>query len=417
MSTEKRQVPSRFIGLDCHKHYLVAIGVDAELNQVFGPQRVPLARLDRWARQHLSKEDAVVLEMTTNSFQLYDDLRPLVHSVTVVHPPHVTLITRAQVMTDKIAARILARLHAAGLLPPVWVPPHQVRQLRALLAQRRKFVRLATQAKNRLHAVLHRHHLPPPEGNPFAPKRRAWWAALPLSDQELLCVHSNLDTLDFAQGQIEQLEALLTSLAAQDERVPLLVQLPGVGIIVAMTILAAIGEIGRFPNAKSLVGYAGLGAKVHDSGQKSRYGRISKAGRRDLRAVMVEAAQVAANTHPHWQEELRRLEPRLGRNKAIVAIARKLLVAVWHLLSKGCADRYSRPERLARKLLQHTYRLGKAHRPAGQSTGEYVRNLLDRLGVGEDLSEIPWGSKRAIALPPSGLKQDAGLKATPDKED
>ena len=75
---------------------------------------------------------------------------------------------------------------------------------------------------------------------------------------------------------------------------------------------------------------------------------------------MVEAAQTAAHTHPHWQAELARLEPRLGRNKAIVAIARKLLVAVWHVLTQGCADRHAEPERVARKLLQHAYRLGRA---------------------------------------------------------
>jgi transposase len=99
-------------------------------------------------------------------------------------------------------------------------------------------------------------------------------------------------------------------------------------MITALTILGAIGEIQRFSHAKQLVGYAGLGAKVHDSGQTTRTGRITKAGRKDLRAAMIEAAQTAANFHPFWQQELKRLEPRLGRNKAIVAIARKLLVSV-----------------------------------------------------------------------------------------
>jgi transposase len=342
--------------------------------------------------------------MTTNSFQLYDELLPYVGSVTVVHPPHVALITRAQVMTDKIAARILARLHAAGLLPPVWVPPPEVRQLRALLAQRRKLVRLATQAKNRLHAVLHRYHLAPPEGDPFTTEQQAWWLALPLSELELVCIQSDLDTLTFAQAQVTRLEELLTKLAAQDERVPLLIQLPGVSIVAALTILAAIGDITRFPCDKKLVGYAGLGAKVHDSGQKRRYGRITKAGRRDLRAIMVQAAQTAVRIDPHWEDQLARLQTRMPRNKAIVAIARKLLVVVWHVLTKGEADRHAQPERLARKFMQHTYRLGKANRPAGQTTAAYVREQLDALGVGAELTAIPWGCKKAIALPPSTLK-------------
>ena len=87
--------------------------------------------------------------------------------------------------------------------------------------------------------------------------------------------------------------------------------------------------------------------RVHDSGMTNRSGKITKAGRRDLRTAMVEAAQSAANTHPHWKAELVRLEPRLGRNEAIVTIARKLLVAVWHILEEGEADRYAEPEQVA----------------------------------------------------------------------
>lgn len=399
MSSKKR-VPERYVGLDIHKHYLVAVGVNQEQEQVYGPRRVPYRRLDTWLAQELTEGDAVVLEMTTNTWEMVDRLQARVHAVTVVHPPHVALITRAQVMTDKIAARTLARLDAAGLLPAVWVPPQEVRDQRALVAQRAKMTRLATQAKNRLHAVLHRHHLAPPEGDPFAQQQEAWWASLSLPALERALVQSDLATLRFAQGQVAQLTAELTRLAAMDERVPLLVQLPGVAVVAAMTILAAIGDIGRFPSAKKLVGYAGLGSRVHDSGQSRRTGKITKAGRRDLRHVMVEAAQTAANCHPHWQAELARLEPRLGRNKAIIAIARKLLVAVWHLLTKGVADRFSSPQRIARAFLQHAYRLGQANRPAGQSPAAYVRHQLDRLGIGAELTLIRWGANRAVPLPP-----------------
>jgi transposase len=365
-----------------------------------------MARLVPWAQRHLTPQDAVVLEMTTNSWQVYDDLQPLVHSVIIVHPPHVDLIVRAQVMTDKIAARTLAYLHAKGMLVSIWVPPLEIRDLRAILAQRRKMTRLATQAKNRLHAVLHRHYLALPEGDPFAPEKREWWLALPVRPLEQVRIEGDLDTLAFARAQVAHLEKVITALAAQEERVPLLVQLPGISIIAALTILAAIGDITRFPMDKKLVGYAGFGTKVHDSGQKSRHGRITKKGRRDLRAIMVQAAQTAVRIDPHWEEQLARLQTRMPRNKAIVAIARKLLVVVWHVLTKGEADRHAQPERLARKFMQHTYRLGKANRPAGQTTAAYVREQLDALGVGAELTEIPWGRKKPIALPPSALKPD-----------
>ena len=183
----------------------------------------------------------------------------------------------------------------------------------------------------------------------------------------------------------------------------LLVQLPGVALITGLTLLAAIGDIRRFPTAKKLVGYAGLGVRVHDSGQKRRTGGITKAGRRDIRTAMVEAAQTASRIHPHWRAELARLEPRLGRNKAIVAIARKLLVAVWHVLTEESADRFAVPELVARKLLQYAYTLGRAQRPPGQTAGAYVRQQLDRLGLGAHLTAVPKGRHETVALPPSRL--------------
>jgi transposase len=398
--------PSRYIGLDVHRHYLVAVGVDLHGGQVFGPARVEWSELERWVQQHLTRQDAVVFEMTANGLKLHDDLLPHVHSVTVVHPPHLALITQAHVKTDQKAALALARLHAAGLVPALWIPPDLVRQWRGLVAQRAKMVRLATQAKNRLHAVLFRLRQPVPAGQLFDPDRRAWWLALPVSVSERTHIECDWDTLEFAQRQVERLNVALTAQAAADTRVPLLVQLPGFSITVVMTVLAAIGTIDRFETAKHLVGYAGLGARVHDSGELHRTGRITKAGRRELRAALVEAAQIAANTHPHWRAELARLEKRLGHNKAIVAIARKLLVGVWHVLAEGCADRFAQPERVARKFMQHAYRLGQANRANGQPVAAYVREQLDRLGLGADLEAIRTSSTRTLRLPPSQLPRD-----------
>ena len=392
----------RFIGLDIHKHYLVACGVDADLNPVLGPQRVEYVNLDRWISKSLRTDDAIVIEMTTNTWQIYEDLLPHVGSITVVHPPHVALITRSQVMNDKIAALTLARLLAKGLLMGIWVPPQEVRDLRALIAQRNKMTRLSTQAKNRLHAILHRHHILPPQGNLFQPDLREWWLGLELVPAEKTNLLSNLDTLEFADQQIAQIETTLKSLAAQDERVPRLVQLPGIGMINALAILAAIGTIDRFPTPKKLVGYSGLGGRIHESGMTSRKGAITKSGRRDLRAAMVEAAQSAANFHPHWKAELVRLEPHLGRNKAIVAIARKLLIAVWFVLSQPVSDRFAEPELVARKFITYANVLGKANRPAQQTAAQFVRLQMDALGLGTELKELRGRNHktRLLTLPP-----------------
>jgi len=113
----------RYIGLDVHKHYLIALAVDQELQVVLPARRVELVHLGAWMKKTLTRQDEVVLEMTTNTWQLYDELAEYAGAVTVIHPPHVALITRSQVMNDKIAASILARLLAKGLLVGIWIPP------------------------------------------------------------------------------------------------------------------------------------------------------------------------------------------------------------------------------------------------------------------------------------------------------
>ena len=278
-----------------------------------------------------------------------------------------------------------------------------MRELRGLVAQRKKMTRLATKAKNRLHAVLQRHHLAPPEGNPFQEAQNDWWLELSLGKLEKVNLQSDLDTLHFAEMQRARLTTMMEEIASQDEQVTRLMHLPGFGVVTAVTVWAAIGNIHRFAEPKHLVGYAGLGAKVHDSGMRTRTGRITKAGRRDLRVALVEAAQVAANTHPHWKAELARLEPRLGRNKTIVAIARKLLISVWYVLSRQTTDRFAEPKAIAQKFLKFAYRVGKNNRPAGQSAAQFVRQRLDALHLGSELTSISWGSKKPIPLPPSSL--------------
>lgn len=117
-----------------------------------------------------------------------------------------------------------------------------------------------------------------------------------------------------------------------------------------MTILSAVGEIERFASAKKLVGYAGLGSRVHASGKTYHTESITKQGRKELRAVMVEAAWSAVHSNPHWQDEFERLRYFIGDKKTIVTISRKSLVVIWHVLTKREADKYALPEKVAAKM-------------------------------------------------------------------
>ena len=130
-----------------------------------------------------------------------------------------------------------------------------------------------------------------------------------------------------------------------------LLQLPGIGVTIALTVLAAIGDIRRFETPKRLVGYAGLGAGVHDSGKEHRDKGITKSGRKELRWALVEAAWKAVQMSPIWKARFEELKKRKGSCKAIVAIARKLLVTIWYVLTNETTDRNASEEDLAWKML------------------------------------------------------------------
>jgi transposase len=392
----------RYVGLDVHKQYVMVGAVNAAQEVVLPPRKVSLAELEGWAKKHLHATDEVVLEATTNAWYLYDLLEPVVARVVVCHPPQVKLIAAAWVKTDKKDTMTLAKLLAVGMIPAVWAPPSHVRELRALISHRKRLIAQQTRLKNRLRSLLQRHHLVPPGGELFAPVNRPWWLKLDLSSSEKLRARQDLTLLDQLAPLIQEVETELNGLSLAEpwaEQVLYLLQLPGIGLITAMTILSAIGEIERFPTAKKLVGYAGLGAKVHSSGQTHRTGGITKQGRKELRAVLIEAAWIAVRYDQHWQEQFERLADHIGRQKAIVAIARKLLVVIWHVLTTKVADRRAEPQQVARYFIRWGRQL-RVKTTLDLKASEFARQQLDRLKLGQELERVPYGSV-TYCLPPA----------------
>jgi len=285
----KKSKERRFVGLDVHKQSIMVGALNERQEIVLSPRRVSLVKFEGWAARNLRPSDEVVLEATTNAWYIHDLLKPQVSRVVVANPHKVKLIAASFVKTDKKDTLTLARLLAVNLIPEVWVPPTQVRELRGLTAHRQKLIKQRTAARNRLHAILHRHHLLPPQTGLFSQESRAWWEELPLTRTEKLRARHDLSLLDYLDPLIAEVDTELAELSVADtwaDQSPFLIQLPGIGLISAMTILGAIGDIERFPSAKKLVGYSGLGARIYASGDKQRSGGITKQGRRDLRRVL-----------------------------------------------------------------------------------------------------------------------------------
>lgn len=373
----------RHVGLDIHKRHVMIAAVDTQQQTVLAPQKVAIHHFRAWAKTHLQPTDHVALEATTNAWEIHDQLKPLVAAVQVANCHQIQLISASSAKTDKHDALVLAKLSAAQLLPCVWVPPPHVRELRMLTRHRTQLVQQRTAAKNRLHALLHRHNLKLPEGDPFSATNASWWQARPFSHVERLQLRHNWSTIQHLNGLIAETEAEIAQMSVAEpwnELMTFLIQLPGVGLYTGMTILAAIGDIDRFPSPKHLVGYAGLGAKVNASGDTYRTGKITKQGRRELRTALIACAWVAVRWSAHWRTVFHTLAKRLGANKAITAVARKSLVAIWYILTKHEVDRHADPQAIARSFMTWA-----SHHHLARSQGvhrlDFVKQRLDRLGI------------------------------------
>ncbi len=250
--------------------------------------------------------------------------------------------------TDRDDALRLAQLYALGQLPTVTVPPPQTRQWRALIAHRQALVGRRCAAQNRVRALLVGQGLPAPRG------AKAWTAlglegigqhAKPLADcaaDELWRGLLDLALTEFrqAQGRIAQAEAKLDQLAQADAGVRLLETIPGVGPRTAETVVAYLGDAGRFATGKQVSAYAGLVPRQYQSGESDRRGRITRRGPALLRKLLVECAWVMPRYNPWARAVYQRLSRGKARKKqAIVALARKLLVRCWAMLRDGTAWR------------------------------------------------------------------------------
>jgi transposase len=249
----------------------------------------------------------------------------------LVHPLRCKAIASARLKNDKVDAAILAQLLRADLLPEAWIAPLAVRQLRALLRHRASLVRLGTSLRNRIHAVAADHGYDRP-GSYWTGPGRGWLAELDLPAVSREIVTDCLAVIDGLAPLIDRIDGELRQHARTDPRVKVLTALPGVGQFTALMMLAEIGDITRFPNARKLASWAGLTPTVRGSDLTVRHGHISKQGSAWLRWVLNQAAQTAKRS-PEFAAAYAAITKRRGKKIATIAIARKLLTRSWHLLA------------------------------------------------------------------------------------
>jgi transposase len=360
----------RFVGCDVHKRTAVFTILLPDGTR-FGTCTVPVTReaLAAFAERQLTREDRLAMEATTNTWAVAGVLRPFVKEIIIGNPLKVRAIAEAKIKTDKVDSRVLAELLRCDYLPVVWQPDQETQRLRRLTHRRAALVSDRTRLKNRLHSILHHTLVPLPDCDLFSKRGIAWLRQVPLVQEEALARESDLRLLELTELEIAQLDDLLVREAWQDEKVRLVMSIPGIDYTVAQTCLAAIGEISRFPNAKKLSAYLGLNPSTRQSGAHCYHGPITKQGNAHARWLLVQAAQHLAQYRGPLGQTMRKIVKRKNRNVAVVACARKLAVLLWHVLSSGEPFRYAQPKSLQAKFSRLRIRATGQRRRGGVAKG------------------------------------------------
>jgi len=317
-----------YAGIDLHRRDIV-VAIEDEHGPVGKPKRFscqePETILSFFEKQQPFR---AVIEASCSYRWLYDLLAPL-GEVVLAHPRRLRAIVDGRAKTDKLDAALLAFLLRTHGIPQAYAPPDNYAQLRALTRARAQLVRHQVRAKNELHAILARHNQHPPYKTPFGKRWTRWVEQLDLSLVDGVLRREILARITHFQAEIERLDRVLVETAVDFPQVAALLDIRGVGLYTALLIVAEIGEPWRFADGRKVGSYAGLTARVNQSGGHCYYGHITRQGSSQLRWALVQVAMKVMPGDEKLKAMYTRIRKRSSAKIARVAVARKLAAICW----------------------------------------------------------------------------------------
>jgi len=330
---QKEMSTTRYVGVDVGKERCRA----AIMNKQGTMEKEFFFENNQKGINHLTSlltcDDQVVMESTANLWlTLYEALDDKHIKTVLANPMKTKAIASARVKTDKVDAKILAHLLRADLIAESYVPPQQIREIRALIRHRLSLMKMRTMVKNKVHALTDKYGYRCEFSDMFGVSGLKWLRTLEMKDLDRLILENHLLHIEVINLQIGKADVAIKGKACEDEDVRLLMSLPGIDVRTALLLKSEIGLIGRFEGYKHLVSWAGLAPRVHQSGNVEWNGGITRCGSGILRWAMVEAARSAVRWDEKFCDFYGRVKARRGDQKAIVAVANKMLKVVWVML-------------------------------------------------------------------------------------
>lgn len=316
-----------YVGLDVHKK-TISYCVKLADGRIVSEGTVAARRIEMtaWAQQ-LPTPWMGALEATLFTGWIYDFLLPFAAALKVAHPAMLKAIAASKKKNDRVDARKIADLLRCDLLPVCYTAPSDLRELRRVLRYRNLLVTEAVRMKNKTSGLLMEVGA---EYNKEKLHRRGYFSDLLKTVENV--PNSVLELLQLSRGATELFEAAQRRLVAGlcrhpklQERVRRLRSIPGVGEILALTWALEVGEPERFHSIGHAVSYCGLTSALDSSAGKDRRGPISKQRNKHLQTILIEAAKVGPIWNPVLAAVHERELARGNRNRATLAVARKLV--------------------------------------------------------------------------------------------
>jgi transposase len=326
--THTKEALMHYAGIDLHRRTVV-IAIETEDGSLGKPESFSCSDVDKILR-HMDhyRPFRAVIEASGCYRWLYDALAPM-GDVVLAHPLRLKAIVAGRAKTDKLDAQLLARLLKTDLIPTAYVPPDRYQRLRDLTRFRIRLVQHRTEAKNELHALLARSNVHVPCKTPWTKRWRWHVSQVDLGQVGNETRNEIFRRVDHFDRELRGYDDRLYSMAEEVPEVAALSGIHGIGLFSALLIIGEIGEPRRFSNKGEVGAYAGLTARVSQSGEHSYYGHITRQGSRWLRWVLVEAAMKAPQKDAALNRFYTRIRKRSSAMIARVAVARKLAEICW----------------------------------------------------------------------------------------
>jgi len=335
-----KKIQHWFVGIDLHKDTMTICTFCPGANKIaYTKLSCRCRKKVREFFQSLPRPHVVAIETVGFYRWLWEELEPIVDQLVLADATATRALAGRRLKTDREDAFNVAELLALGRLPRAYAPPLEVQILRDLTRHRNGLARQHAKVLHRVHSILLTNNRPGPqrmESDGLSRYIKSFGEQLPARHVAMLWTY--VDQLGLTERQIGQTEreiAGLLHMPAFRATAEIVDSFPGVALVATATILAEVGDFHRFTHRKAIGRFAGLNPRVFASGEKQRIGHIAKAGSRNLRWILQQAAWTAIRVDPAVERIFLRIRKRAGAKAAAVAIARKMLTWMWYAVIRG----------------------------------------------------------------------------------